>query len=610
MPLLSGDSACRRSCCFGPFFPIAITASMFVGPLLLPCMSAERASSIVQSALRSEITADLDERARLLDEALRLDPKSSEAHWARGEVLVHGQWRSLESAAAEANDRDSLEKYREQRDHEDNTIQGQVRMADYCRNHRLPAQERAHWMAVVALAPNHPVARQRLGQTNIDGAWIDARQLDEYRKADQAASKYMLKHGKELFRLSNALESKTLSPAQVVNQLGEFRSPQVIPGLEYFFSSRGEEGGLCTVETLASLSAPEASLSLVRHALDFSVESVRVAATNSLKQRDEHSFIPALLSALQTPVQKQDEFALAPGNLLIWRRSISVENQETKKIATLDRAIQLSEAFPTSGGISSNWTQRAMLAGDLQLVELNRQIDLKNDQLMDLLGAVTNADSKSNGKSASTKETKTSPQDWWNRWSDRIESYPSDQKQVQIRYEKAFVPPTVTETQSTPRHECLAAGTPIWTETGPVAVDQIHTGDLVLTQNLRTGELKFAPVLSTSNRPPELLLRLRFGRETIRATGGHPFWVSGKGWIKARSLEPGMALHTAHGIVELDSVDEEREASKAYNLIVDECHSYFVGEKLILSHDNSRREPVANPVPGLQDEIDLTRSKQ
>ena len=173
----------------------------------------------------------------------------------------------------------------------------------------------------------------------------------------------------------------------------------------------------------------------------------------------------------------------------------------------------------------------------------------------------------------------------------------------------AFVAPSVSETQTRPRNECLAAGTPIWTETGPVAIDQIRMGDLVLTQNLRSGELKFAPVLSTSTRPPELLLRLRFRREIICATGGHPFWVSGKGWIKARSLEPGMALHTAHGIIELDSVEEEKVAAKAYNLIVDECHSYFVGDKLILSHDNSTREPVANPVPGLQDEIEMARNK-
>ena len=600
--------AVKLSRWFGPFFPMAVMASIVVGPTPLPSLAAERASAIVQSALRTEINADLDERSRLLDEALQLDPKSPEAHWARGEVLVRSHWVSLESAAAEANDRTSLEKYREQRSHEDETIQGQVRMAEYCHNHRLPAQERAHWLAVIALAPNHPLARQRLGQTNIDGAWIDARQLDEYRKADQATSKYMLKHGKDLYRLSKALESKTLLPEQVVNQLSEFRSPLVIPGLEYFFSSRGEEGGLCAVETLTSLSAPEASLSLVRHALDFPIESVRLAATKSLKQRDEHSFIPALLGAMQTPVQKQDQFSLAPGNLLIWRRSISVENQETKKIATIDRIIPLSEAFPTNGGSTANWTRRTMADGDLQLNDLNRQIDVKNDQLMDLLEAVTKGNSTPNGRSTKSAGSKKSPEDWWNWWNDRIESYPSDQKQVQVRYEMAYVQPSVTETQSRPRHECLAAGTPIWTETGPVAVDQIHTGDLVLTQNLRSGELKFAPVLSTSNRPPELLLRLRFGREIIRATGGHPFWVSGKGWVKARSLEPGMALHTAHGIVELDSVDEEKEAAKAYNLIVDECHSYFVGEKLILSHDNSGRQPVANPVPGLQDEIEMARS--
>ena len=601
-------SGINQSRWFGSLFPMAVIASSFFGPMLSTCQAAERASDIVQSALRTEINADLDERARLLDEALTVDPKLPEAHWARGEVLLRGNWVSLESAAAEANDQTSLEKYREQRSQADGTIQGQVRMAEFCRNHRLPAQERAHWLAVVTLAPNHALARQRLGQTNIDGAWIDSRQLDEYRKADQAASKYMLKHGKELFKLAKGLESKSLSFDQTVSQLSEFRSPLVIPGLEYFFSSRGAEGGLCTVETLASLSAPEASLSLVRHALDFPEESVRQAATKSLKKRDEHSFIPALLGALQTPVQKQDEFALAPGNLLIWRRSISVENQETKKIATLDRVLQLSEAFPTNGGSTANWTRRAMLAGDLQLVELNRQIELKNDQLMDLLAAVT--DSPPSTKTAKITETKTSPEDWWNWWNNRIESYPSDQKQVQVRYEMAYVPPTVTETQLRPRHECLAAGTPIWTETGPVAVDQIRMGDLVLTQNLRSGELKFAPVLSTSTRPPELLLRLRFGREIIRATGGHPFWVSGKGWIKARSLEPGMALHTAHGIVELDSLEEEKVAAQAYNLIVDECHSYFVGDKLILSHDNSTREPVANPVPGLQDEIEMTRSKE
>jgi hypothetical protein len=82
--------------------------------------------------------------------------------------------------------------------------------------------------------------------------------------------------------------------------------------------------------------------------------------------------------------------------------------------------------------------------------------------------------------------------------------------------------------------------------------------------------------------------------------------VSGQGWIKARSLEPGMGLHTARGVVMLDAIEEETKSTKTYNLIVDECHSYFVGRNLILSHDNTVREPVANRVPGLHEDFVTT----
>ena len=197
------------------------------------------------------------------------------------------------------------------------------------------------------------------------------------------------------------------------------------------------------------------------------------------------------------------------------------------------------------------------------------------------------------------------PDDWWNWWNDRIESYPADEKPTESRYEASYT--TVVPTPPPPpaprppgaRHECLAAGTPIWTETGLVEIDILKVGDLVLTQNQQSGELKFATVLATTTRPPEKLLRLTVNKETIRATGGHPFWVSGRGWIKARSLESGMGLHTARGFAVIDSIEEEIDPVETFNLIVDECHSYFVGKQLILSHDNTFREPVLNRIPGL-----------
>jgi len=51
------------------------------------------------------------------------------------------------------------------------------------------------------------------------------------------------------------------------------------------------------------------------------------------------------------------------------------------------------------------------------------------------------------------------------------------------------------------RHECFVAGTPVWTVSGPVAIEKIRVGDLVLSQALDTGELAFQPVLQTTQRP-------------------------------------------------------------------------------------------------------------
>ena len=40
------------------------------------------------------------------------------------------------------------------------------------------------------------------------------------------------------------------------------------------------------------------------------------------------------------------------------------------------------------------------------------------------------------------------------------------------------------------------------------------------------------------HRDPELY-RLRIAGEAIHATGNHPFWVKGRGWVEVRDLAPG-----------------------------------------------------------------------
>ncbi|WP_010582286.1 polymorphic toxin-type HINT domain-containing protein [Schlesneria paludicola] len=559
------------------------------------CSGSDRISSLVQLALKSEIRLDSDQRGMLIDAALKEDPNHEEAHWARGDVRVRGQWLSLEDAAAAAASRSNLLKYQERRRSADDTVRGQARLAEYCHQSHLPAQERAHWAAVIALDPDHQEAHRRLGQINVNGAWMDRRQVDKQKKTELATVAFLEKHSKRLTALSIALQDESMTPTAVIRELRQFRNPLVIPGLEFLFSRSGEAGGLCTVETVDSLTAPEASLSLAKHALDFTDESVRVRATRFLKRRDELSYVPDLLGALQTRVAKEDGFAINHHNQIIWRQRLFFETQDTKQIMTFNRVFQVTPRVAAQSIFNPEVAERLRLESDIELDAFNDAIEQKNERVMQLLASTT-AD-----KSEQHASTRKTPEDWWNWWNDRIESYPSDAKAVVARYETSYkmvIPPGS-------RHECLAAGTPIWTETGSVAVDQVKVGDLVLSQNQRTGELTFASVLTTTTRPPERLLCLKINDEIVRATGGHPFWVSGKGWTKARSLKPGMGLHTARGVAIVNSIEEEQQPTETFNLIVDDCHSYFVGTTLVLSHDNSTCEPVANRVPGLREDGDL-----
>ena len=92
-------------------------------------------------------------------------------------------------------------------------------------------------------------------------------------------------------------------------------------------------------------------------------------------------------------------------------------------------------------------------------------------------------------------------------------------------------------------------------------------------------------------------MKIDLGAAVIRTSGGHLFWQSGHGWAKARELKSGAKLHTAQGVVNVRQA-EGVESEPTYNLVVADLHSYFVGEQLILSHDNTIREQTNATVPG------------
>jgi hypothetical protein len=148
-------------------------------------------------------------------------------------------------------------------------------------------------------------------------------------------------------------------------------------------------------------------------------------------------------------------------------------------------------------------------------------------------------------------------------------------------------------------HSCFVAGTGVWTPNGQTPNEQLRAGDLVLSQDVRTGELAYKPVTATTVRSPSPLVELDVGGATIRATRGHPFWVSGIGWKMAKELVPGEWLHTAAGAAPIDDI-RSAPAEKCYNLVVAHNDNYFVSDARLLVHDNNMRDVRRAIVPGLE----------
>ena len=93
-------------------------------------------------------------------------------------------------------------------------------------------------------------------------------------------------------------------------------------------------------------------------------------------------------------------------------------------------------------------------------------------------------------------------------------------------------------------------------------------------------------------RPPSEILNVSLGRETLRTTRGHLFWVAGVGWQMAKELQEGAILHGVPGSARVRTVESSGQ-EEAYNLVVADFNTYFVGDSGLLVHDNTPRKADA-----------------
>ena len=135
---------------------------------------------------------------------------------------------------------------------------------------------------------------------------------------------------------------------------------------------------------------------------------------------------------------------------------------------------------------------------------------------------------------------------------------------------------------------CFVKGTPVLMADGSFKpVEQIKVGDKVLSKNEKTGKVEAKAVEEAYVRQVDatIIVKLPSG-ETIETTTEHPFYVHGRGFIKAEQLTLATSIVTRAGpsvtpvtkpLLQAKFVGGRVLPTTVYNLNVADFHTYFVG---------------------------------
>lgn len=573
--------------------------------------SGEDARSAVLSTLRAETQSrqPLDRRA-LLQSALEQSPDAESARWQSGYVKVAGEWRPFEQTGVAAHDALRHE-YHTLRKAAGQNTDHQVRLANWCKANRLAEQERAHLTAALAFSGDRdlPHVRRRLGQNLVNGRWMTREEIAEAERSSREMLQAMKVWGRQLQSIADRLEGNRRQRDSATADLHGIDDPSAIPAVELVLTSAHERAALQAVAWLDKVDRYEASLALARQAAFSEWPSVRTAAAEALKSRRWEDFMPPLLAAMHRPVESKSQVLIGGRGEIFYTHLCVREMSDHWQVARYS-ITSFASRVPgrpvlyfrprlfrvLSDGLVATRSGRrrndaVRLAGDDShareriIADRSEQTERFNTRVGTLLADIT-------GRSFTS-----SPNEWWNWWVARIDVEQRPKRVVVVDEQDRVIRPP-RDAPLVPPSSCFVAGTPVRTDTGLVAIESIQVGDRVLAKDIETGELAYKPVVLTTRREAPHVVRLTVGSESFDMTGGHLVWASGDGWTKARDLSPAQPLHTATGTVAVDSVESAKPAT-VYNIVVDEFHTYFFGEFMILSHDPTIPRLTNVLVPGL-----------
>lgn len=566
------------------------------------------------------------DRRTLLNPGSRPVTDPDAVWWQAGYAKSGNGWKAYEETIADGNDAAKLEQYQEQRVTSAKLPHPEWKLANWCRKNGLLDQERVHLMRAMASgdpAVDRSAACERLGYQRVGETWISPQEIREARQLAAEVEQSHQRWDAKLEAVLNGLQGSHKQRMQAEASLKSITDPLAVPAIVSSFCMKSEPLAKIGVRTLGQIPQYQASRALAGQAVFSPWRTIRSEAIEFLKERKLEDFAPDLLMILAKPIQIRHQIDRGTvrvsqpevGNIVNIQFAncdfaLIEESHDTTRVAVrrlFPQSLQFSDDDPKLGSTSTRYEQFPVPWRLGRSISNRLELELFDQaEAIDYSAGVVNEFRVSANErvgrvlSECADEPFTSdPEKWWDWWANHSGLSRPAQKNVVIVDERKPEPSYSIREISSGTTSCLVAGTPIWTEKGLVDIEKIQPGDRVLSKEIDTGELTFKPVLRVTERPPVPVAKIHLANESIEASSGHHFWVSGAGWTKTRKLSSGQPIHTVTGMQRIERIVDKSRTASVYNLVVLDAHTYFVGKSMILSHDVLLPSPTNVKVPGL-----------
>ncbi len=140
----------------------------------------------------------------------------------------------------------------------------------------------------------------------------------------------------------------------------------------------------------------------------------------------------------------------------------------------------------------------------------------------------------------------------------------------------------------TGKRGCFVAGTKVVTDTSIKPIEKLNIGEMVLSFDPILGKRAHQQITQIFVRTSSVVLDIQIDQTRITCTPDHPFWIPGRSWQKAGTIEPGELLLTKVGqIAKVSSIQVREGSFTVFNIEVEGLNTYYVSDIGILVHNKA-----------------------